>query len=85
MRLETGAPYFRQSGHSTWTPSLTQPGSILGRFVVIRIFVRSIHFHAWQIVVCVDQVLAARPAWQHLIITCNGAGRLATRYAGRAG
>ena len=33
----------------------------------------------------VDQVLAARPAWQHLIITCNGAGRLATRYAGRAG
>ena len=32
----------------------------------------------------VDQVLAARPAWQHLIITCNGAGRLATRYAGRA-
>jgi tagatose-6-phosphate ketose/aldose isomerase len=33
----------------------------------------------------IDQVLAARPAWQHLIITCNGAGRLATRYAGRAG
>jgi len=33
----------------------------------------------------VDQVLAARPAWQHLIITCNGAGRLATRYAGRPG
>jgi tagatose-6-phosphate ketose/aldose isomerase len=33
----------------------------------------------------VDQVLTARPAWQHLIITCNGAGRLATRYAGRAG
>lgn len=33
----------------------------------------------------VDQVLAARPAWHHLIITCNGNGRLATRYAGRAG
>jgi tagatose-6-phosphate ketose/aldose isomerase len=33
----------------------------------------------------VDQVLAARPACQHLIITCNGAGRLATRYAGRTG
>jgi len=33
----------------------------------------------------VDQVLAARPSCQHLIITCNGAGRLATRYAGRAG
>jgi tagatose-6-phosphate ketose/aldose isomerase len=33
----------------------------------------------------VDQVLAARPAWRHLIVTCNGAGRLATRYAGRAG
>ena len=33
----------------------------------------------------VDQVIAARPAWQHVIITCNGAGRLATRYAGRAG
>jgi tagatose-6-phosphate ketose/aldose isomerase len=33
----------------------------------------------------VEQVLAARPDWQHLIITCNGAGRLATRYAGRAG
>lgn len=33
----------------------------------------------------VDQVLAARPALRHLIITCNDAGRLATRYAGRAG
>jgi tagatose-6-phosphate ketose/aldose isomerase len=33
----------------------------------------------------VDQVLAARPAWQHVIITCNDAGRLATRYADRAG
>jgi tagatose-6-phosphate ketose/aldose isomerase len=32
----------------------------------------------------VDQVLAARPSWQHVIITCNGAGRLATRYAGQA-
>ena len=32
----------------------------------------------------VDEVLAARPAWHHLIITCNGAGRLA-RYAGRDG
>jgi tagatose-6-phosphate ketose/aldose isomerase len=32
----------------------------------------------------VDQVLAARPASRHLIITCNGAGRLATRYAGHA-
>jgi tagatose-6-phosphate ketose/aldose isomerase len=33
----------------------------------------------------IDQVLAARPAWQHVIVTCNGTGRLATRYAGRAG
>jgi tagatose-6-phosphate ketose/aldose isomerase len=33
----------------------------------------------------VDQVLSARPAWQHVIVTCNGAGRLATRYAGRSG
>jgi tagatose-6-phosphate ketose/aldose isomerase len=33
----------------------------------------------------VDGMLAARPAWQHLIVTCNGAGRLATRYAGRGG
>ncbi len=33
----------------------------------------------------VDRVLAARPAWQHVIVTCNAAGRLATRYAGRAG
>jgi tagatose-6-phosphate ketose/aldose isomerase len=33
----------------------------------------------------VDRVLAARPTWQHLLLTCNGAGRLATRYAGRAG
>jgi tagatose-6-phosphate ketose/aldose isomerase len=33
----------------------------------------------------VDQVLADRPACQHLIISCNGAGRLATRYAGRTG
>jgi tagatose-6-phosphate ketose/aldose isomerase len=32
----------------------------------------------------VDQVLASRPTVQHLIISCNGAGRLATRYAGRA-
>jgi tagatose-6-phosphate ketose/aldose isomerase len=32
----------------------------------------------------VDEVLAARPAWHHLIITCNGAGRLA-RYGGRDG
>jgi D-galactosamine 6-phosphate deaminase/isomerase len=32
----------------------------------------------------VDEVLAARPAWHHLIITCNGGGRLA-RYAGRDG
>ena len=31
----------------------------------------------------VDQLLAARPALRHLIITCNGAGRLATRYASR--
>jgi len=31
----------------------------------------------------VDQVLAARPACRHLVITCNGAGRLATRYADR--
>ena len=30
----------------------------------------------------VDEVLAARPAWHHLIITCNGAGRLAS-YDGR--
>ena len=33
----------------------------------------------------VDQVLAERPAVRHLIVTCNGAGRLATRHAGRAG
>jgi tagatose-6-phosphate ketose/aldose isomerase len=33
----------------------------------------------------VDQVLAGRPACRHLIISCNGAGRLATRYAGRPG
>jgi tagatose-6-phosphate ketose/aldose isomerase len=33
----------------------------------------------------VDQVLAARPAWQHVIVTCNGEGRLATRYAGLPG
>ncbi|MEO5821502.1 MAG: tagatose-6-phosphate ketose isomerase [Vicinamibacteraceae bacterium] len=33
----------------------------------------------------VDRVLAARPAWQHVIITCNGGGRLATRYTDRAG
>jgi tagatose-6-phosphate ketose/aldose isomerase len=33
----------------------------------------------------VDQVLASRPTVQHLMITCNGAGRLATRYAGRSG
>jgi tagatose-6-phosphate ketose/aldose isomerase len=32
----------------------------------------------------VDEVLAARPAWHHLIITCNGVGRLAS-YDGRAG
>jgi tagatose-6-phosphate ketose/aldose isomerase len=32
-----------------------------------------------------DQVLASRPTVQHLIISCNGAGRLATRYAGRSG
>jgi tagatose-6-phosphate ketose/aldose isomerase len=32
----------------------------------------------------VDEVLAARPAWHHLIITCNGAGRLAS-YDGRDG
>lgn len=31
-------------------------------------------------VAAVDEVLAARPRWQHLVITCNGAGRLATRY-----
>jgi tagatose-6-phosphate ketose/aldose isomerase len=30
----------------------------------------------------VDEVLGARPAWHHLIITCNDRGRLA-RYAGR--
>jgi D-galactosamine 6-phosphate deaminase/isomerase len=30
----------------------------------------------------IDEVLRARPAWHHLIITCNGAGRLA-RYATR--
>jgi D-galactosamine 6-phosphate deaminase/isomerase len=30
----------------------------------------------------VDEVLGARPAWHHLVITCNDAGRLA-RYAGR--
>jgi tagatose-6-phosphate ketose/aldose isomerase len=33
----------------------------------------------------IDQMLSSRPAWQHLIVTCNGIGRLATRYAGRAG
>ena len=33
----------------------------------------------------VDQVLASRPTVQHLIISCNSAGRLATRYAGRTG
>ena len=33
----------------------------------------------------VDQVLAMRPTFRHVIITCNGAGRLATRHAGRAG
>jgi tagatose-6-phosphate ketose/aldose isomerase len=32
-----------------------------------------------------DQVLASRPLVQHLILSCNGAGRLATRYAGRSG
>ena len=31
----------------------------------------------------VEEVLAARPQWHHLIITCNAAGRLATTYAGR--
>ncbi len=30
----------------------------------------------------VEEVLRARPAWHHLIITCNGAGRLA-QYAAR--
>jgi tagatose-6-phosphate ketose/aldose isomerase len=35
-------------------------------------------------VAVVDEVLAARPACHHLIITCNAAGRLATRYADRA-
>ena len=28
-----------------------------------------------------DAVLAARPGWEHLIITCNGAGRLATEHS----
>ena len=28
-----------------------------------------------------DAVLSARPAWEHLIITCNGAGRLATEHS----
>ena len=28
-----------------------------------------------------DAVLAARPAWEHLIITCNGSGRLATEHS----
>ena len=32
----------------------------------------------------VDEVLGARPAWHHLIITCNDRGRLA-QYAGRDG
>ena len=32
----------------------------------------------------VEEVLAARPAWRHLMITCNGVGRLAS-YGGRDG
>ena len=28
-----------------------------------------------------DAVLSARPAWEHIIITCNGAGRLATEHS----
>ncbi len=28
-----------------------------------------------------DAVLAARPAWEHIIITCNGSGRLATEHS----
>jgi tagatose-6-phosphate ketose/aldose isomerase len=30
-----------------------------------------------------DELLAARPGWHHLIITCNGAGRLTTEHSGR--
>jgi tagatose-6-phosphate ketose/aldose isomerase len=30
----------------------------------------------------VDTLLAEAPGWHHLVITCNAAGKLATRYAG---
>lgn len=33
-------------------------------------------------VAAVDRMLAERPAWRHLVVTCNAEGRLATRYRG---
>lgn len=33
-------------------------------------------------VAAVDLVLAERPAWRHLMVTCNAEGHLATRYRG---
>ena len=51
-----------------------------GRSGVLASFARS--GNSPESSAAVDEVLRARPAWHHLIITCNDAGRLA-RYDGR--